>query len=191
MTIEAVLPQQFTTQSIDIRLEAFTAADWENYQQVYTDNNLMRLIAPVNDEWNLTKNFKLLIAEHHRQIPRYRSYQIFHQKDYIGILGLKWHVAGGKADDSHILEIGVIILENHQHFGWSKKIKAQVFEYVFKHLSVRQVIAYCHHDNEAANYVNQSLGMCLKRTYLHPKKQVKMNKWLIDLQKKQEIYERR
>ncbi|VAW45615.1 hypothetical protein MNBD_GAMMA02-205 [hydrothermal vent metagenome] len=170
--LSVILPKALNLDSDRLTLQAIDTSDAQFHTDIYSDVKLMYYI---NDQIDLAKildNFKILIDEINQLNPRYISYVIKHKSDKLGVFGIK--LLG-----SDELEIGMIIKNEFQLQGWSKMIKQAFIRYAFEVLKIKHIIAYCKHDNGAANHVNKTLGFKLEEQFIHKSKNHLMNKWVL------------
>lgn len=168
---DKVLPVYFELSKLGVSLDSMTKDDWPLYSKIYSDQSLMKFITDVSSKRAIKVNFESLLRVQATGEPRYRTYRIVNEGTEMGILGLKW-IAHGE------LQFGVILLDSFQKQGWSKRIKRSLIDYVYKHLNVSKMVAYCAVQNGAANHVNKSINMKLNKVIKKRTGQL-INQWII------------
>lgn len=167
-----LLPKSLDLGLDGLSLQAIGKNDGQLFTAIYSDIKLMQHLNDSIDTTKIQQNFEILINEVNQTNPMFISYIIQHKSNKLGILGVKLL-------QSDELELGVIIKHGFQGQGWSKRIKKAVIKYAFERLEISRIIAYCKHDNGAANHVNQSLDFALEKQFIHKSKGHLMNKWVL------------
>jgi len=160
-----------------INLQKFKYDDFDFYQRIYTDSDLMQHVGKTLDQHLAKKSFQLLLDKMQRADPSIILYLIRNNKtgDKIGLIGLRWNQA-----HANYVEVGVIIIQKYQRNSYAHKAKSLIIQHAFNCLNVNRIIAECKYKNVAANKANKKLGFSQIKTYLSKKNNKLTVQWQID-----------
>lgn len=171
------LPLEIELKSINFSLQALSNGDFDFYQSVYSDPTLMKHINDQIDAQLIRNNFDVLISESAKDFPMFINYIVSHEEQQVGFFGVKLHAEGG-------MEIGLILIKSKQGLGWANIINRAFMSYATDQCDMDHFIAYCKHDNAAANHVFESLAFQNVKQFINQKKQHLMNKWVFQVNSK-------
>jgi diamine N-acetyltransferase len=139
-------------------LNKITTDDWVLYQQIYTDDKLMKFVAPTLSSEKAQQSFASTLKKMSQMPPALLLYVIFSQMHQckVGVIGLKWNQKSHKQ-----AEIGIIVLAKYQRQGLAHQAKSLLIAHAFQELKLDSILAICDKNNIAANSANQKLGFTL------------------------------
>ncbi len=139
---------------LGIRL--FTAADYESYQSIYTDAQMMTFVGKPLTADKALELFGQVLKAHESSLPRQLTYAIVNTKsaEVMGLVGLIWI----DPNDRSTVEVGVMVLPQWRRQRVAHRAKQMMIECAFQHYAIKVIYAFCNNNNLAANLANQRLG---------------------------------
>ncbi len=156
MKINKTINERITLLKPGIYLRLLTVDDFEIYQAIYSDTEIMKYIAePFSDE-KAKKYFKQVMKAHQNVEPKQLTYAIVNSENdqVMGLVGLDWF---DKYDRKKV-EVGVMVIPKWRRRKVAHRAKQMIINCAFNTYSAEVVYACCDWANLAANQANQNLG---------------------------------
>lgn len=157
-----------------IYLKKIKQEDLAFYQEIYSNENLMRYVGTALTEKSAKKYLELTVKLMSKTEPKIVLYVIYDKASHnkTGVVGLTWD-----KKQTRTVEIGVVIKQQYQRKAFAHHAKKLLMAHAFESLGINCIIAHCDKANIAANNANSKLSFKKIETIFSKKRNCLIVKW--------------
>jgi RimJ/RimL family protein N-acetyltransferase len=136
-------------------LTPVTKNDFELFNDIYTNPEVMEHVGPAFHQEATQKIFNQCVNQTTKEQPQYLFYVIKnkHNNEKFGFIGLLWN-----QPEKTSVELGIMIAKPYFSKGYAYKVTVLLMQYIFIELKLKSIVLFCNENNSAANRGVTAMG---------------------------------